>query len=78
MAILSGALRMLPARTEAQRAMTWENTDAERQRRLLELHPGGLSQIRWLFAQARSFADSYEDLAAPPEQLKDILSHLRT
>jgi len=45
---------------------------AEEMEKMRRRHPGGDTQIETLFAQARGFADSYDDLAFTPADLQKI------
>ncbi|MBM3189705.1 MAG: alpha/beta hydrolase [Chloroflexi bacterium] len=70
--IMSGAHRMLDAQRAAQKRMLWDSMDPASQDRQLELHPGGVPQIEWILAQARSFGDGHGGYEASPEQLAKI------
>jgi len=54
------------------RHYNFEALPDEEKEKMRRRHPGGQTQIDTLFAQARAFADSYDDLNFSPEDLAKI------
>jgi pimeloyl-ACP methyl ester carboxylesterase len=71
--VLVSAPPYFPAQARAlQQQFSEAMLSEDERRRLRERHKHGEAQIEWLFAQARAFASSYEDVSFTPPHLATI------
>jgi pimeloyl-ACP methyl ester carboxylesterase len=73
MVLIAPAHRLTLGAREALRTLPRLEELPERDRKFYQqFHPGGESQTRSLLAQARAFADNYDDFSYTPERLATI------
>ncbi len=71
--ILMGSTSIFPeACREIQRSTTYETSDPGMLGFLMTIHPGGERQIRSIFAQFRTMAETEDDMDFSPEDLSGI------
>lgn len=71
--VLVSATTHFPEQARAiMRAYTFDLLPEEEKEKMRRRHPGGAAQIEALFAQARAFADSYDDLNFTAQDLAKI------
>lgn len=71
--VLVSATTHFPEQARAiMRAYTFDLLPEEEKEKMRRRHPGGAAQIETLFAQARAFADSYDDVNFTAQDLAKI------